>query len=753
MRRFKRSAFVCGVLCVLVTLLSAMPFLFLQAGFSQELWATYPTFMGGVAFAPDGDVWVNDCGGGVLRRFDAQTTVLVNGNLVHPQIATASTDIVCGMTNHPDGALYLNSFSGVVRHDASTGAFLAGPFGPGGDALGIAVHPLTNELVYVGGDGTLYAVDPAFTTSRTFSVVLAGFFVDGIFFDPSGQFLFTATRSGGFRVSIIRSSDGSLVQDVPLSSEPDGIAFHASSPKFVVTNNTDGTMSRLDFPGDDFTQAPVVSLFASGGFRGDLSQVGPDGCLYLTQAGTRFDNGTTISDNSVVRLCPGFSPAPGVSSISLSPLTAINPVGTSHTVTAHVEVDSTPVMGELVTFEVLSGPHAGLMGNDVTDAGGDASFTYVGAAIGIDTLQASFDADGTIQVSNSVTKEWVQAACETTNFETDDSGQPMAHGTRVDTEFDDGSPTITGSLTGSGANTAAILNSSTGPAAQDPDLLVGRGNILILQTDANTSECPPGSGIYCSHNDDEDGGTLSFAYDVPVTAMSIVLIDVDATDGTWSVVLVDATGAQRTYSVPASWTGDLVSDGPPGWRLLDLTLLAPQPGFASVASATQDQAFDPAAVVRIDVHVAGSGALDDLTVCSGNGNLPRAAVLPRNGSGVNRVPLTSASPPVLGSTWAAQLDCRKFGSGIATLSIRRQATSGLMTPLGEELIAGGLVNRATRVFTGAVSQVTWQIPPDTALMGISVYAQGSCQGFSGAAGRLLHVRGGLSNALDLTLGY
>ncbi len=292
----------------------AQPFTFLQPGFTQEVFGNDAAFMGGVAFAPDGDVWISPCafGGGSLRRFDLQTTTApCSTTLIHPLIATVGSSAGCGLTNHPDGFLYSNTSGGVTRQDASTGLPAGGGFGPGGNALGIAPWVVTDELVYVGADGTLFAVDNAFTASRTFSLVLQNEFIDGIFFDPSATFLFTATRTGGFRVSIIRASDGSLVQHVALPSEPDGIAFHASAPRFVVTNNTDGTMSRLDFPGDDFTLPPVVTLFASGGFRGDLSQVGPDGCLYITQDGTRCSDGTQIGGDSVVRICGGFAPPPG----------------------------------------------------------------------------------------------------------------------------------------------------------------------------------------------------------------------------------------------------------------------------------------------------------------------------------------------------------------------------------------------------------------------------------------------------------
>ncbi|HEX8091506.1 MAG TPA: HYR domain-containing protein, partial [Blastocatellia bacterium] len=69
---------------------------------------------------------------------------------------------------------------------------------------------------------------------------------------------------------------------------------------------------------DDFTQAPSQSVFASGGFRGDLTQVGPDGCLYVTQNGTRYNDGTVTNENSLVRICGGFAPPPGVGGCEIS---------------------------------------------------------------------------------------------------------------------------------------------------------------------------------------------------------------------------------------------------------------------------------------------------------------------------------------------------------------------------------------------------------------------------------------------------
>ncbi|MCI0636622.1 MAG: WD40 repeat domain-containing protein, partial [Actinobacteria bacterium] len=53
--------------------------------------------------------------------------------------------------------------------------------------------------------------------------------------------------------------------------------------------------------------------------------------------------------------------------------------------------------------------------------------------------------------------------------------------------------------------------------------------------------------------------------------------------------------------------------GPPGTGTLDLTTLAPQPGFLSVATASEQAGFDADHVVRLVVTLGSSGAVDDLT--------------------------------------------------------------------------------------------------------------------------------------------
>ena len=70
----------------------------------------------------------------------------------------------------------------------------------------------------------------------------------------------------------------------------------------------------MDFPDADYTRTADANADCQRGFRSDISQVGPDGCLYVPMEGTRFANGTISDvlnvgrDNSVVRICGGFSP-------------------------------------------------------------------------------------------------------------------------------------------------------------------------------------------------------------------------------------------------------------------------------------------------------------------------------------------------------------------------------------------------------------------------------------------------------------
>jgi len=157
----------------------------------------------------------------------------------------------------------------------------------------------------------------------------------------------------------------------------------------------------------------------------------------------------------------------------------------------------------------------------------------------------------------------------------------------------------------------------SGPNAtsSDRDLLVGTGNALILQE--NPGQTVP--GIFDLPDDSGNGGSIVFDF-APLAfiekgePVAIDLIDVDSAGGGVKIFLTDVLGNGRVFSVPNGWTEDIHADGPPGYRTLDLTSLAPQPGYLSTATATSDPDFIPGEVVRMEVVLIGSGAIDNLVL-------------------------------------------------------------------------------------------------------------------------------------------
>ena len=87
-------------------------------------------------------------------------------------------------------------------------------------------------------------------------------------------------------------------------------------------------------------------------------------------------------------------------------------------------------------------------------------------------------------------------------------------------------------------------------------------------------------------------------------------------------MLTDKGGRVRVFTIPAGWTGDLLADGV-GVRTLDLASLAPQPGFASTATAFEDVGFAAYRVLSLALQLVRSGAMDDLTLFTDEQDVPR----------------------------------------------------------------------------------------------------------------------------------
>ena len=102
----------------------------------------------------------------------------------------------------------------------------------------------------------------------------------------------------------------------------------------------------------------------------------------------------------------------GAGDLTLTPATDENPVGSSHTVTAHLSDNSGPIANATILFSV-SGANT-TSGTGTTDVNGEATFTYTGTSPGNDTISACYDANNNAscdvdESTATATKVWAGA--------------------------------------------------------------------------------------------------------------------------------------------------------------------------------------------------------------------------------------------------------------------------------------------------------------------------------------------------------
>jgi hypothetical protein len=132
-----------------------------------------------------------------------------------------------------------------------------------------------------------------------------------------------------------------------------------------------------------------------------------------TYSATDVDTGATVSGSPYILLSGGGITVK--SNISLTPASATNPVGGSHTVTATVLKGGSPEAGKTVTFSIDSGPNVGATGTCspitcATDVNGQVTFTYADSGgVGTDSISATFVDDAGALEKATATKTWVAA--------------------------------------------------------------------------------------------------------------------------------------------------------------------------------------------------------------------------------------------------------------------------------------------------------------------------------------------------------
>src|SRR5436190_3470367 len=116
---------------------------------------------------------------------------------------------------------------------------------------------------------------------------------------------------------------------------------------------------------------------------------------------------------------------------TLTPMRSTNNVGTLYTTFLHLTTNGTAAGGVSVTFDVTSGPNAGLSQNSATSGSGDTGFSYTSNGTeGTDVIRATGTVGGT-NFTCMATQRWVAVSTAPTvqcssNIVTDAAGASCA---------------------------------------------------------------------------------------------------------------------------------------------------------------------------------------------------------------------------------------------------------------------------------------------------------------------------------------
>jgi uncharacterized repeat protein (TIGR01451 family) len=265
---------------------------------------------------------------------------------------------------------------------------------------------------------------------------------------PDFATLPTSGASDGFALRLLAPGDGS------------GGLLVADDSNIYRLNGAGATVQTYNLPGTPqagwfgLNLDPDGTSFWSGSFQ-QSNFARFNIATGAVEAGP-FSTGTPA--DSVFGICLKGEPTAALELIDLTPATATNNAGTSHTVTANVDSDGAGVPGVPVTFSVVSGADAGVSGTCSadpachTDANGNVSFTYTNnGTAGTDVIQACFVDGSGSQRCATATKTWIAVA----DLAITKSGAP-------DPALVGGSLTYTIGVTNNGPSTA------TGVTLTDP---------------------------------------------------------------------------------------------------------------------------------------------------------------------------------------------------------------------------------------------------------------------------------------------
>lgn len=298
----------------------AVQFNYLDPNYTQEIY-TGPLVGGpGMAWTPSNHLLTRN--GQYILEYSPTQNGVHQGTNVHNVTTTHTIPGLLstgfGITNGLDGNIYTVTSAGLQRFSntlAGPATLLPGTVGGQGYGINTLID---GRIVYSDGSGSsnVYLFNPA-SNSNTL-IYSGGFTVDDIETGPGGQIALAGQSNSSI---VILNSSGTVLNSFSTNHFPDGLAFgDGPFPNSLYSNNNDGSITRYDLgPGyaGTPTQVDIATSLPNGKAYGDLAAVGPDCAFYVSVfdnggyhgstpgVGTHWDNGTTNSEPSIVRIALG----------------------------------------------------------------------------------------------------------------------------------------------------------------------------------------------------------------------------------------------------------------------------------------------------------------------------------------------------------------------------------------------------------------------------------------------------------------
>jgi hypothetical protein len=268
----------------------------------------------------------------------------------------------------------------------------------------------------------------------------------------------------------------------------------------------------------------------------------------------------------------GRAPCAG-SSLTLAPASQSHTVGTLATITATFTNSCGAALSNVsVSFKVTSGPNNGLTGTGVTDASGNASFTYTSASTGTDTWIAQVTNPAGTITSNSVSVIWTAKPVATTvtlspATKTNTVGTSHTVTATVKDQFGNlmGGVKVYFTVTGDVNTTGSCTTASSGPA-------------LGTCTFTYSGPILPGADAIKGCANSPSGPPCGAATKVWVLPVSNPLCTIDITNGGWMIAndtdKVTFGGTVHTDQAGAPSGEEQYTDSPANLDVHSINILA-----------------------------------------------------------------------------------------------------------------------------------------------------------------------------------